>query len=134
MTRLATRTLAVFVVDDSAPLRSRLINMLSQVAGLNVVGEAQNVAEALAGIDSSRPDVVILDIQMPGGSGIDVLRDLKLNYPDTIAIMLTNHPYPQYQQRCAELGADFFLSKSTDSRTLIQISERLVEGRTPYHA
>ena len=104
--------------------------MLSQVDGLEVVGEAENAAEALAGIDRLRPDAIILDIQMPGGSGIEVLRDLKGKYPDTIAIMLTNHPYPQYQSRCYELGADFFLNKSTDAKTLIEISERLVAART----
>jgi len=125
-----TKVLGVFVADDSAPLRSRLIEMLSKIEGIEVVGQAQDVSEALSGIGALRPDVVILDIQMPGGSGIDVLRDVKQNYPEMIAIMLTNHPYPQYQHRCAELGADFFLSKSTDSKTLIQISERLV-GRLP---
>jgi DNA-binding NarL/FixJ family response regulator len=133
MTPLTKRTLGVFVVDDSAALRVRLIEMLSQVEGVMVVGQAQDVSEAIAGIGALQPDVVILDIQMPGGSGIDVLRSLKQNHPAMIAIMLTNHPYPQYQRRCAELGADFFLSKSTDSKVLIEISERLVAGGTPIH-
>ena len=58
-----------------------------------------------------------------------MLREVKRSYPSTIAIMLTNHPYPQYQQRCAELGADYFFCKSTDSKLLIEIGEQLAGAK-----
>jgi DNA-binding NarL/FixJ family response regulator len=117
--------LRLLIADDSAALRERLTMMFSSIPGIEVVGQAADVPTAAAAISRLRPDIVVLDIQMPGGSGIDVLREVKHSWPDTVAMMLTNHPYPQYQQRCAELGADYFLCKSVDSRVLIEIGRRL---------
>lgn len=119
----------ILIVDDSAALRERLAAMFSAIPGLEVVGQAADVPSASAAISELRPDIAVLDIEMSGGSGIDVLRDLKQAYPATVAIMLTNHPYPQYRQRCAELGADYFLCKSTDSKLLIEIGERLAKAK-----
>lgn len=113
--------LRVLIADDSEALCDRLVNMFSEVAGVEIVGLAKDVASALAAITNLVPNVVILDIQMPGGSGFDVLRSLKATQPAAIAIMLTNHPYPQYQQKCLELGADYFFSKSTDAKRLLEI-------------
>lgn len=121
--------LEVLVADDSAPLRIRLMEMLSQIQGIRVVGEARDVPEAMASIRALHPDVVILDVRMPGGSGIDVLRNVKRDFPETVIVILTNHAEPQYRQKCAELKADFFLSKSTDWQVLTEIGERLVRAR-----
>ena len=119
----------LLIADDSSALRERLAEMFSLVEGTEVVGEVQDAPAAIAAIDALRPDVVILDIQMPGGSGIDVLREIKREHPQTTVVMLTNHPESQYRQRCAELKADYFLSKSTDSKLLIEIVEQLAAAR-----
>jgi DNA-binding NarL/FixJ family response regulator len=119
----------VFVVDDSASLRQRLVEMLSAVDGLEVVGEAQSAREAVAAIHTLRPEVVILDIQMPDGTGLGVLREVKRDYPGTVVIMLTDHAEAQYQKRCLELKADYFLSKSADWKLLIEIGEQLAGTR-----
>lgn len=126
---MTTNSTTVFVVDDSAALRQRVVEMLSAITGLEVIGQAQNAREALSSINSLRPEVVILDIQMPGGSGIDVLREVKRQYPNTAVIILTNHTEPQYQERCIELKADYFLSKSTDSKLLVEIGEQLASAK-----
>ena len=99
MTKTTNGLMKVFVADDSAALRRRLTEMFSLIEGIEVVGEAQDAPETLASIRALQPDVVVLDIQMPGGNGIDVLREVKRDYPKTIVIMLTNHPEPQYRQR-----------------------------------
>ena len=119
----------LLIVDDSAALRARLAAIFSLIEGIEVVGQAQNAPEALASIRALRPEIVILDIQMPGGSGIDVLREVKRDYPQTIVIMLTNHAEPQYRKRCMDLKADYFLSKSTDSKLLIEIGEELAAAK-----
>lgn len=121
----------VLVVDDSAELRRRLVEMLSPIPGIAVVGEATSAVEAISSIHVQRPDVVILDIQMPGGSGLDVLREVKSDYPDTVVVMLTNHAEPQYQKRCSELKADYFLSKATDSKLLVEIGGQLARAKGP---
>jgi DNA-binding NarL/FixJ family response regulator len=105
----------VLIVDDSAIVRERLADLLSERAGALVrVDQAEDIAGGLQSIRTLEPDVVILDIQMPGGSGIEVLRALKKERPKAKAIILTNYPYPQYRKRCLEAGADFFLDKSSE--------------------
>jgi DNA-binding NarL/FixJ family response regulator len=122
--------LKVLIADDVAAMRERLAEMLLQIEGLEIVAQAGTGSEASGAIQVLRPDLVILDIQMPDGNGIDVLRQAKQNYPNTVVIMLTNHPYSQYQKKCAELGADYFLGKSTDSKLLLAIAEHLATAKS----
>ena len=66
----------------------------------------------------TQPDVVILDIQMQGKSGIELLKELKRETPDIRVIVLTSYAYPQYRRQCKELGAEHFLSKLTEFERL----------------
>ena len=120
----------ILIADDSAAMRAKLVELLSTIKGIDSIGLAHDVPGALTSISNVVPDIAILDIQMPGGCGLDVLRDLKQNHPSTIAIMLTNHPDEQYRETCIELGADYFFSKSTDSGRLIEVVEQLAKGST----
>ena len=117
--------LKVFIADDSAFIRERLPAMLSEIPGIEVVGQAKNGAEALDSIRALNPDVVILDIRMPGKTGIEVLHELKKDKPAPVVIMLTNYPYPQYKKKCLGLGADFFFDKSTDFDKLFDVLKEL---------
>lgn len=116
----------IFIADDSDPVRERLTAMLSEIEGVEVIGQARNAAEAVEGIQSLNPDVVILDIQMPGGSGIDVLKTIKRYARPPVVMMLTNHAHPQYREKCMDWGADFFLDKSKEFESLAAICEGLV--------
>jgi len=127
------RALRVLIADDSVSLCDRLVGMFAELENVEIVGLAHDVVSANAAIDKLAPDVAILDIQMPGGSGIDVLRTLKQSHSSTIAIMLTNHPYPQYRQKCLELGADYFFSKSTDAQRLLEVIGQLAIKRVYWH-
>lgn len=118
----------IFIVDDSQALRDRLVSMLSEVEGIEVVGQAGNAAEAISGIRRLRPRAVVLDIQMPGGSGIEVLRTIKREAPPTVVVMLTNHTLAQYREKCMELGADYFLDKTRDLDKLTEIFQDLVSS------
>ncbi len=119
-----SKSTKVLIVDDSLVLRERLVEMLSAIDGLTVVGQARNAGEAIASVESFCPDLVILDIQMPGPSGLEVLRHIKKNHPRTVVAILTNHAAPQYRKRCMEMQADYFLSKSTDAKQLREICGR----------
>jgi DNA-binding NarL/FixJ family response regulator len=103
----------VFIVEDSASIRSRLVELLGEIDGLCVVGEAQSPAEAVAGIRQTQPHCVVLDLQLIGGTGVDVLRAVHPGSPEIAFVVLTNHPSPQYRRVCMEAGADWFLDKST---------------------
>ena len=113
----------VFLADNSKIILNRLTDMLSDLPGIELVGEANKTSEALHLISKMKPDAVIFDIKMPGGRGIDVLEDIKKFNSDTVVIMLSNHPYPQYRNKCMEAGADHFFSKSTEFEKLIKLIE-----------
>lgn len=118
-----------FIADDSGPVRERLIDLLSEVEGAEVVGQAANADDAVEGVRRLKPHVVILDVQMPGGSGIDVLKEIKQGSLPPVVLMLTNHASPEYRKKCLEWGADFFLDKSRDMECLFTISRSLVKRR-----
>lgn len=121
----------VFITDDSLIVREHLVTLLDELAGVEIVGQAGGVAEAISGIRNLQPDVVILDIRLPDGSGIDVLQNIKQDQPAPMVIILTNYPYPGYRQRCLSAGADFFLDKSTEFDQLPQLFERLKQAERP---
>ena len=104
----------VFIADDSHIVRDHLVTILDELAGIEIVGQAETAPEAIGAIRRLRPDVVILDIRMPGGSGIDVLENIKQDEATPVVIILTNYPYPGYRQKCLQAGADFFLDKSAE--------------------
>jgi DNA-binding NarL/FixJ family response regulator len=118
----------IFIADDSDLMRERLTAMLTEIEGAKVIGQAGNAADAIEGIRSLTPDLVILDIQMPGGSGIDVLRTIKQCARPPVVMMFTNHAHVQYRKKCEECGADFFLDKSREFESLASICEGLVRG------
>jgi DNA-binding NarL/FixJ family response regulator len=117
----------VFIADDSQILRERLIELLSELPGIEIMGFAHDVPEALTAIKTLKPDVVILDIRMPGGSGIDVLQDIKNKEKTPITIVLTNYPYPQYRKKCMDLGADYFFDKSAEFEKVTKVFKQLAE-------
>lgn len=117
----------LFIADDSQILRSRLFEMISEIEGVKIVGEAESVPAAVGGIEKLRPDVVILDIRMPGGDVIEVLGSLKKGKNPPLVIIFTNYPYLQYRKRCLDVGADFFFYKATEFERLIDLLRQLTQ-------
>jgi len=101
--------------------------MLLTIPGIEIAGEADNVSDAVKEIVRLSPDVVILDIRMPGGNGIDVIERVREAGLFPFIIVLTNYPYRQYRGKCLELGADFFFDKSSDFEKIPQVLERLAQ-------
>ena len=117
----------VFIVDDSLIVRARIVTMLSELESVEVVGHAQSSKEAAAAIPAIKPDVVILDIHMPGGNGIELLRHLKSFSPSPLVIMFTNFPFAQVRKECTLAGADYFFDKSRDFEKVAQVLGSLAE-------
>jgi two-component system response regulator DevR len=101
-----------FIVDDSTIVRVRLTEMLVIDPHVTVVGQAGTVAAALQDIPKLQPECVLLDIQLPDGDGISVLKAVKRMTPPPAVVMFTNYTDESYRQRCEIAGADFFLDKS----------------------
>lgn len=118
----------VFITDDSKLVVERLADLLKEVSGVEVVGQAGNALDAVLSIQQMNPDAVILDLQMPGGSGLDVLKAIRRGHPQLQVLICTNYPYPQYRNECMAAGANYFLDKSADFDKIPTIFRRLMKG------
>jgi len=117
----------VFIADDSRVVVERLAGLLDEVPGARLVGQAGDVPAAVIGIQKMKPDAVILDLHMPGGSGLDVLRAIRMEYPDLFVLICTNYPYPEYREECLTAGANLFLDKSAEFEKIPSILRELVQ-------
>ena len=104
----------VYIVDDSPSIRSRLVEMLAAMPDVTLAGEASSAKDAVDGILLTHPDSVLLDLNLAGRSGIEVLRAVHQREPRIVFVVLTNHAEPQYRRACALAGASYFLDKSTE--------------------
>jgi DNA-binding NarL/FixJ family response regulator len=120
----------VLIVDDSELLVERLRSSLEQVTGLEIVGHANNARDAALEISKIKPDVVILDIHMPGGSGIEVLEGLRKDPFPPMVIMLSNYSDRQYREKCLQRGARFFFDKSNEFHNVAEVLRGLIEAAT----
>jgi len=111
----------ILIADDSAVVRERLIGLLTDLRGIEVVGQAEDAIEARNLAEKLRPDVAILDLRMPKGSGADVLCDIKKLDPTPKVIMLTNYPHPENRKKCMDGGADYFFDKSTEFQRVVSV-------------
>jgi DNA-binding NarL/FixJ family response regulator len=117
----------IFLVDDSMQVVERLKAMLALLPGIEVIGSATDLPEALHSIRTARPDVVLLDLRLPSGSGMQVLQMIKNEKLGTIVVVLTNYAFPQYRKRCEEAGAYAFLDKSRDFTAVPQVLRALAD-------
>src|SRR6266403_6299548 len=124
------RKMKIFIADDSKAVVERLADLLEEVQGTQLVGQAGDVPEAVRGIQKMRPDALILDLQMPGGSGLDVLRAIRTDFPHLYVLICTNYPYPQYREECLTAGANFFLDKSAEFEKIPAILRELIQKET----
>jgi len=117
--------LDLVIVDDSDVIVKRLRTILADVERVNCVGTATNYDEAINMVKALHPKVVLLDINLGGKNGIEVLREIKTNYKSTIVIMLTNFSGSYYRDTCKQLGAEYFLDKSSEFENIPEILKAL---------
>ena len=113
-------------------LRERLLEMLQEIPGVEVLGCAEDGLHAIRCIRELKPDAVVLDIQMPCGTGLDVLKNTKHGPEAPLFIVFTNFPYPQYRKRALECGAQFFFDKTTEFEKLRELFGQLTGALEPH--
>jgi len=118
----------VLIVDDSKIVQEGLKRVIDGMEDIEICGTAGDAEGALRFIVDEKPDTVILDIRLPGQSGIDVLRSIRERELPIKVIMLTNYPYPQYRKKCEELGVDYFFDKVTEIEKVRETLERMKNG------
>jgi DNA-binding NarL/FixJ family response regulator len=119
--------LHVLLVDDSVLVRERVAASLSAVKGVEAVRQAGDVPSGLR-LMKARPDVMILDIEMPGQSGMDLLRIARQANYDGVIIMFSVYDHPRLRQKCVDLGADFYFHKMTEFQLVAEVCSE-VAGR-----
>ncbi|MDI1339413.1 response regulator [Polaromonas sp.] len=110
----------VFIADDSVLIRDRVAAMF-EASAMNVVGWAATPQSAIEGILSAAPDVVVLDVQLEGGSGLQVLRAVRQAAPDIAFVVFSSNSGPAYRKRYAAEGAEVFLDKSIEFDQLVDV-------------
>jgi DNA-binding NarL/FixJ family response regulator len=123
----ARQPLTVVLADDSMVVRQRLRSAIEAIPQVTVVGEAADADQAVACIQTEAPDLVVLDMFMPGGGGTRVLQELAEVDRRPIVLVFSNFAYPEYRDACLQLGADHFLDKSADLDRLLSIITQLAE-------
>ena len=122
-------TIRILVVDDHQVVREGLRHMLQLESDIEVAGEASNAKEALAQVESLSPDIILMDIKMPGIDGIELTRQLKEKQPSCNVIMLTL--YDEYLTEAIEAGAAGYLLKDIKREELIKAIRAVHQGRSP---
>ena len=107
----------VFLADDSGLIRSRVAALLDDHA-IEVVGEGASPQACIDGILASHPQVVVLDVQLEGGTGLQVLRAVRAAAPEIAFVVFSNNAGPAYRKRYLGEGASFFLDKSSEFEQL----------------
>lgn len=123
------KPIRVLLADDHTIVRAGIRALLDHVAPVEVVGEAANGAQALDAIEKLRPDVVLLDLTMPGLSGFDVLKQTGEKFPDVRVILLTVHEEIEYAYQALQLGAWGYLPKDAASAELPLAIEQVMRGK-----
>ena len=103
----------ILIVDGNSIMRETARGILESKFPNLAINEAQNGPEALEEIDDHQPDLILMDIGLPGENGLELTRKIKKLYPQIIIIIFTDYDLPEYREAAAKNGADYFLSKST---------------------
>ena len=118
----------ILIADDHSVVREGLKQMLNKLQDVQQIDETDNGINALNKIESSEYDFVILDISLPGMSGLDVLKNLKLENKQTCILILSMHPEEQYAVRALKLGASGYITKDRAGEELIAAIKKISSG------
>ncbi len=125
---MAAKTVQVVLADDQGMIRSGLRALLESAPDIQVVGEAGDGAAAVALAEAHQPDVVLMDIRMPGFDGIEATRQIRTRHPGVAVIVLTTYDVDEYVVAAVRAGAVGFLLKDGDADDLIQAVRLAARG------
>jgi DNA-binding NarL/FixJ family response regulator len=119
----------VFIADDHPLVRKGMANLLKEEPDFGVTGQGSNAHEVLDGLQKVSADVLVMDLSMPGRSGLDLLRELRVLYPRLPILILSMHPEERFAVRALKAGAAGYLTKETPPEEILQAIRRVAEGR-----
>jgi two-component system invasion response regulator UvrY len=119
----------IIIADDHPVFREGLRKILSKEVDLNIVYEAESGEELLGEIDNLEFDLIILDVGLPGRSGIDILADIRKTHPKIPVLIFSMHPEERFALRAIKAGANAYLSKEEKAEKLIEAIHTIKTGR-----
>jgi DNA-binding NarL/FixJ family response regulator len=119
----------IFIIDDHPLVREWLTTLLNQQPDMIVSGEAEDAAQALSGIAAAAPDVAIVDLSLGGGTGVDLIKAIKLRYPTLSTIVLSMHDERLYAERVIRAGARGYIMKRETSKKIVAAIHQVLEGK-----
>jgi DNA-binding NarL/FixJ family response regulator len=114
MSSATNHSLKVLLVEDSQLLHDRLMELMTDIDGIEPIGTVTTEAEAIHAIDTQHPNAVLLDLRLKEGTGFGVMRHVNTMEVRPSVIVITNYSLPQYRKQAEVLGARFFLDKTQD--------------------
>ena len=123
-------SLRVLLVDDHEVVRRGIRQLLDDVEGLSVVGEAGTAADALERVSTTKPDVAVLDVRLPDGSGIGVCREIRSRHPEVRCLMLTSYADDEALFSAIMAGASGYVLKQIHGNDLVEAVERVGRGES----
>ncbi len=119
----------IILVDDHELIREGLKKVIAKESDIEVIGEAQNAEEMFKLLSKNEIDIVVLDITLPGRSGLDLISEIKTHYPEVKVLILSMHPEDRFAVRALRAGAYGFITKGTASKILIEALRKIADGR-----
>ncbi|MGN6326037.1 response regulator [Pseudolysinimonas sp.] len=118
----------VFLVDDHEIVRRGIAELVDAEPDLEVVGESDSAARALGRIQATRPDVAVLDVRLPDGSGIDLCREIRSDLPETRCLMLTAYDDDEASRAAVLAGASGYVLKDVRGQSLLEGIRKVARG------
>src|ERR1041385_1800521 len=119
----------ILLVEDSVSFRACVAMVINGQNDLTVCGEADNAEDAIESLARTNPDVAVVDITLPGRSGIDLTREIKAGHPHVAVVILTTHSESAHGNRAFEARADSYLQKQAGMQPLLDAIRRLTTDR-----
>ena len=122
--------LKTLIVEDNATFRQTTKDMLLAKFPRMTIAEAANGERALEEIDRDCPELILMDIKLPGKNGLEITREIKTRYPLVPVIILTSYDFPEYREVAAQYGADYFLVKgTTKTKEILASIDSIISNR-----
>ena len=118
----------IFVVDDHPLVREWLSNLINQQPDLEVCGEAENAADALRGVAATKPELAVIDITLNAASGLELIKDIRIQHPSVAPLVLSMHEEELYAERAMRAGACGYVRKRETSTNILAAIRRVLEG------
>jgi DNA-binding NarL/FixJ family response regulator len=121
------RVFRTLIVEDNPPFRQTILDILSAQFPSMVLEEAADGKTALERIDDALPDLIFMDIKMPGENGLHLTEHIKRKHPEVVVVILTSYDWPEYREAAYKFGANYFIMKgSSSNKEIVELIESIL--------